>query len=59
MSEQFIVKLDKWTNPIKVTANSVPEAKRKATEQFPTCDCCAEATRVEGIWYLEAMIEVK
>lgn len=55
----FIVKLDKWTNPVKVTATSALEASKKAVERFPTCDCCDEKTTVEGVWYVSALIEVK
>lgn len=55
----FVVKLDKWTNPIKVTAKSALEAKQKALKEFPTCDCCKETTKVESINYIEALIRVK
>lgn len=59
MTYQFIVKLDKWTNPLKVTAESALDAKKKALAWFPTCDCCDEKTKVEGVWYTDCLAEVK
>lgn len=59
MKYEFVVKLDKWTSPIKVIAPSALEAKKLALKQYPKCDCCEDKTRVEYVNYIDALITVQ
>lgn len=54
----FIVKLDMWTNPVKIMAKSALDARNKALKEFPTCDCCNEPVKVEYVNYLESIVQL-
>jgi hypothetical protein len=39
--------MDKWASPLFINAYKVENARKRALELFPVCDCgCKEATNV-------------
>lgn len=46
----YMVKLDKWASPTAIKAVDEADARAKALDRYPVCDCgCEQWTHVESV----------